>query len=90
MVFADSETGSEIESSDDDSEISDCPTEEEETYNKQPREEEETYRYYKQPRTWSEAYGQMQKLVLSEKFKSLAAAKVRVGKTCRTGHGAVI
>jgi len=78
LVSADSETGSEMESSDDDSEISDSP----------PTQEEETY--CKQPRTWSEAYGQMQKLVLSEKFKTHATAKVRVGKGWRTGHGAVI
>lgn len=77
MFIADNETGSEMESSDDDSEISDSPPTEEETY-------------CKQPRSWSEAYGKMQKLVLSEKFKSHATAKVRTGKAWRTGHGAVV
>jgi len=74
MVFADCETGSDTESSDDDSEVSDSP----------PAEKEQTC---KQPRTWNEAYGQMQKLVLSEKFRSHAAAKVRVDKAWRNGHG---
>jgi hypothetical protein len=75
MVFADCETGSDTESSDDDSEVSDSP----------PAEKEETC--CKQPRTWNEAYGQMQKLVLSEKFRSHATAKVRAGKAGRKGHG---
>lgn len=60
------ETGSETESYDDDSEAPDSPTEDEDSYRKQPR-------------TWREAYGQMQKhayqLVLSEKCKSYSPAK---------------
>ncbi|KAG0620032.1 hypothetical protein M758_4G183600 [Ceratodon purpureus] len=66
LTEAEMETGSETESYDNDSEIPDSPTEEEDNY-------------LKQPRSWSEAYGQMQKhayqLVLSEKCKSSTTAK---------------
>jgi hypothetical protein len=66
VVFAEIETGTETESCDNDSEIPDSPTGEEDSY-------------CEKPRTWSEAYGKMQKhayqLVLSEKCKSYTAAK---------------
>ena len=66
MVFAEIETGSETESYDNDSDVPDSPTEQGDSY-------------CKQPRTWSEAYGQMQKhayqLVLSEKCKSYTTTK---------------
>lgn len=70
MTIADGETGSIMESSDNGSDTSDSPPEEKETHRKQPR-------------TWNEAYGKMQKLVLSKKLKSHASAKVRGGKSWR-------
>lgn len=66
LTEAEIETGTETESCDNDSEIPDSPTGEEDSY-------------CEKPRTWSEAYGKMQKhayqLVLSEKCKSYTAAK---------------